>query len=67
MISNTAACLLVPKDVYFELDGLDEQYIYGYEDIDFAFKLYNAGYKTLYNREIQFFICEKVICLNFIL
>ena len=48
VISNTAACLLIPKDVYFELDCLDEEYIYGYEDIDFAFKLYSAGYKTIY-------------------
>jgi GT2 family glycosyltransferase len=59
VISNTAACLLVPKDVYFELDGLDEQYIYGYEDIDFAFKLYNAGYKTLYNPAVLLFHHES--------
>ena len=59
VISNTAACLLVPKDVYFELEGLDEQYIYGYEDIDFAFKLYNAGYKTLYNPAVLLFHHES--------
>lgn len=49
VISNTAACLLVKKDVYFEVDGLDENYFYGYEDIDFAFKLFKAGYKSIYN------------------
>ena len=48
VISNTAACLLIPKDVYFTVDGLDENYVYGYEDIDFAFKLYESGYKTMY-------------------
>ena len=49
VISNTAACLLVPKDVYMELDGLDENYFYGYEDIDFAFKLYQNNYKSIFN------------------
>ncbi|WP_407378850.1 glycosyltransferase family 2 protein [Methanobrevibacter sp.] len=49
VISNTAACLLVKKDVYLDLGGLDENYFYGYEDIDFAFKLYKSGYKSIYN------------------
>ena len=49
VISNTAACLLVPKSLYLELDGLDEAYFYGYEDIDFAFKLYQNNYKSIFN------------------
>lgn len=49
VISNTAACLLVPKKVYDELGGLDENYFYGYEDIDFAFKLYRNNYKSVFN------------------
>jgi len=49
VISNTAACLLVKKDIYFEVEGLDENYFYGYEDIDFAFKLFKAGYKSIFN------------------
>lgn len=49
VISNTAACLLIPKSVYMELGGLDENYFYGYEDIDFAFKLYENNYKSIYN------------------
>ena len=48
VVSNTAACLLLSKKVYFELNGLDEDYFYGYEDIDFAFKLFDAGYKNIY-------------------
>ena len=48
VISNTAACLLVPKNIYTELGGLDENYFYGYEDIDFAFKLYKNNYKSIY-------------------
>ena len=49
VISNTAACLLVPKDLYFEFGGLDETYFYGYEDIDFALKLYQNNYKSIFN------------------
>ena len=49
VISNTAACLLIPKSIYMELGGLDEGYFYGYEDIDFAFKLYQNNYKSIYN------------------
>ena len=49
VISNTAACLLVPKNIYMELGGLDENYFYGYEDIDFAFKLYKNNYKSIFS------------------
>ena len=49
VISNTAACLLIPKSIYMELDGFDEGYFYGYEDIDFAFKLYQNNYKSIFN------------------
>lgn len=49
VISNTAACLLVPKNIYADLGGLDENYFYGYEDIDFAFKLYKNNYKSIFN------------------
>lgn len=48
VIANTAACLLIPKKIYDECGGLDEGYFYGYEDIDFAFKLHSKGYKSVY-------------------
>lgn len=44
----TAAALLVRKDRYLEVDGLDEGYVYGYEDVDFCLKLLKKGYKNLY-------------------
>lgn len=47
-ISVTGACLLVKKSVYEELGGLDEGYFYGYEDVDFSLKLYEAGYDVYY-------------------
>ncbi|WP_300427838.1 glycosyltransferase [Methanobacterium sp.] len=44
----TAAALLVSRDKYLEVAGLDEGYLYGYEDVDFCLKLHKKGYKNLY-------------------
>lgn len=44
----TAAVLLIKKSVYDELDGLDESYWYGYEDIDFNLRVHRAGYDTIF-------------------
>ena len=44
----TAACLLVRTEIYHEVDGLDEGYNYGFEDVDFGLKLIQAGYKNYY-------------------
>jgi GT2 family glycosyltransferase/spore maturation protein CgeB len=43
----TAAALLVSKDKFFQVDGLDEGYVYGYEDVDFCLKLLKKGYKNI--------------------
>lgn len=47
-ISVTGACVLIKKSVYEEVGGLDEGYFYGYEDVDFSLKLYQAGYDVYY-------------------
>ncbi len=44
----TAAALLVSRDKYLEVNGLDEGYVYGYEDVDFCLKLLKKGYKNIY-------------------
>lgn len=44
----TAAALLVKKDLYLEIGGLDESYHYGYDDVDFCLKLNKRGYKNIY-------------------
>lgn len=44
----TAACLLIKKDIYVEIGGLDEGFVYGYEDVDLGLKVYSKGYKNLY-------------------
>ena len=47
-IAVTGAVNLIDKKVYDELSGLDEEYVYGLEDVDFCLKLHKNGYKTLF-------------------
>jgi len=42
----TAASVVVRKDRFEEVDGFDESYSWGYEDVDFMLKIKEAGYKT---------------------
>ena len=58
-VAVTAACLLVKKDVYFEVDGLDERYNYGYEDVDFGLQLHQAGYFNYYSQNSILFHYES--------
>lgn len=44
----TGACLLVHKELYLKAGGLDEEYNYGYEDVDFSLKLNKMGYRNIY-------------------
>ena len=44
----TAACLLIKKDVFNDIGGFDENYIYGYEDVDLCLKALRKGYTNLY-------------------
>ncbi|MDR1721871.1 MAG: glycosyltransferase [Methanobrevibacter sp.] len=43
----TAAVLLIKKSVYDEVGGLDERYVYGFEDVDLGLKLFKKGYDSI--------------------
>lgn len=47
----TAACLMVRREAYVEVDGFDEGYWNGYEDVDFCLKLGVAGWRIVYEPE----------------
>lgn len=47
MIAVTAACLLVRRALYEEVGGLDEEMAVSYNDVDFCFKLAEAGYRNV--------------------
>jgi GT2 family glycosyltransferase/glycosyltransferase involved in cell wall biosynthesis/predicted O-methyltransferase YrrM/SAM-dependent methyltransferase len=44
----TAACLLVRRDAFESVQGFDEGYWNGYEDVDLCFKLGQKGWKLIY-------------------
>lgn len=45
----TAACLVVRKDIYDQIGGLDEQtFAVAFNDVDFCLRLRQAGYRNLY-------------------
>lgn len=45
----TAACLLVRKDIYEEVGGLDETHLkVAFNDVDFCLKVREAGYRNLW-------------------
>ncbi len=55
----TAACLLVKKDIFYDVGGFDENYINGYEDVDLCLKLREAGNKLIFNPKSIVFHFEK--------
>lgn len=44
----TAACLIVRKEVYYQIGGLDEVLEVAFNDIDFCLKVQAAGYRNLW-------------------
>ncbi|MDR5702659.1 MAG: glycosyltransferase family 2 protein [Thermofilaceae archaeon] len=45
----TAACMLIRKNIFLALGGLDETFVNGYEDVDFCLRARECGYKVVYN------------------
>lgn len=44
----TGACMFVRADVYHKLGGLDDDFFAHMEEIDFCWRLKNAGYRVMY-------------------
>lgn len=45
----TAACMIVRKDLFEKVGRFNEDYIFGYEDIDLCLKIKHLGYKIVYS------------------
>ncbi len=48
VVGITGAVFLTTREIYEKLNGLDENYYYCYEDVDFCLKLNKNNYKILY-------------------
>ncbi len=49
--SVTFACVMIKKECWDEVEGLDEEYINGWEDTDFVLKAREKGWKVWYTGE----------------
>ncbi len=55
----TAACLLVRRDVYNRVGGLDEGYAVAFNDVDFCMKIRDAGYLIVFTPFAEFYHYES--------
>lgn len=60
MIGVTAACLLVKKTKYEEVGGLDESMKVAYNDVDFCFKMIEAGYYNVLRNDAVLYHHESL-------
>lgn len=44
----TGACLMISKAIYEELNGLDEQFVVAFNDVDFCLRVREAGYLNVF-------------------
>ncbi|TVV72100.1 glycosyltransferase family 2 protein [Sphingomonas solaris] len=55
----TAACLLMRRDVWDEVGGLDEEFPVAYNDVDLCLKVRAAGYRVLFAPEVLLYHLES--------
>ena len=55
----TAACLMVRKDVYDEVGGLDESFAVAFNDVDFCVRVREAGYTNIFTPFAQLYHYES--------
>ena len=60
MIGVTAACLMVSRKKYEEVGGLDETMAVAYNDVDFCFKLIEAGYYNIQRNDAVLYHHESL-------
>lgn len=51
----SGACMLIKREVLDKIGALDENYFFGIEDIDFCYRLRQAGYRVVYYPEVRVF------------
>ncbi|MBD5095952.1 MAG: glycosyltransferase [Lachnospiraceae bacterium] len=59
-LAVTAACLMVSKRKFEEIEGFDEKLKVAYNDVDLCFKLYEKGYYNVVRNDVQLYHYESV-------
>ncbi|MDE1173221.1 MAG: glycosyltransferase [Parvibaculaceae bacterium] len=60
----TGACLLVPRTVFHQVGGLNEDFPVAYNDTDFCLKIREAGYGIIFSAETRLFHYESLSFLK---
>ncbi len=60
MSAVTGACLMVSKDKFEEVGGLDEQFTIALNDVDFCLRLRDKGYVNIWNPYCELYHYESV-------
>lgn len=55
----TAACLLCRREVFEDVNGMDEQFEVEYNDVDFCLKIMEAGYYNVYVPQVELYHYES--------
>lgn len=55
----TAACLMISKDKYNHVNGLDENLAVAYNDVDFCLRIREAGYRNVCNPYVELYHYES--------
>lgn len=60
MSAVTGACLLVKKDIYTEVGGMNEDLAVAFNDVDFCLRLVKAGYRNVWTPFAELFHYESL-------
>jgi GT2 family glycosyltransferase len=55
----TAACLMCRKEVFDEVNGMDETFEVEYNDVDFCLKMMEAGFNNVYLPQVELYHYES--------
>lgn len=56
----TAACVMVRREVFDEVEGFNENFAVEYNDVDFCLKVWDIGYKNLYIPHCELYHHESI-------
>lgn len=55
----TAACLMIKKDIFLAVGGLEEDLQVAFNDVDFCLKVWSAGYRNLWLPHVKLYHYES--------
>lgn len=60
MYAVTAACLLVRRCAFEDVGGMDPAFAVDYNDVDFCWRVHDAGYQVVYDPAVELYHYESV-------